>query len=91
MFGILLNSVGSFAKILSLIVLLKADKTSSPELNDNDNDVLELSKAPPKIVCRVISQFGDKLLHSEIKVQLLNHASHLCFNIGHLTITNIQY
>ena len=35
MLGILLNSVGSLAKIFSLIVVLNADKTSSPDLDTN--------------------------------------------------------
>ena len=40
MLGIFLNSFGSFSKIFSLIVVLKVDKTSSPDLNDDHIYVL---------------------------------------------------
>ena len=55
--GILLNSIGSFAKILSLIVVLNAEKTSSPDLNINVLSSALKAYIPPKKVCRVVSEF----------------------------------
>ena len=57
MLGIFLNSFGSFSKIFSLIVVLKVDKTSSPDLNDDIMWLLRTfqSKIRPEIICGIIS------------------------------------
>ena len=93
MLGIFLNKVGSFAKIFSLIVVLKFASTSSPDLeNDTSKSFEAMIKSgsykktglPPKIVLGVVAHFSQKFFDGKIEAQLSNHNLHLCLNICHL-------